>query len=215
MGRVGGRVGSVRGGMSVVLRRGRVWRRGRRGSRYSRRQDGSWGSYLGDVHACHLAHQLRHRGYNWKHLASQLGSTNITATARHHRNLLSLRQRRRHLGSNLKTHRLNFRISTKIKSWKEELFRIFITLGRESRSMSTIAASRYSFHASAFFDICSASALAFASIANASASPRILTDSASASASRMTRCLLASASFSSLHKEETSTIMKLRCQIRF
>ena len=37
--------------------------------------------------------------------------------------------------------------------------------------MSTIAASLYSFHASAFLAICSASALALASTAKASASP--------------------------------------------
>ena len=40
--------------------------------------------------------------------------------------------------------------------------------------MSTIAASLYSFQASAFFAICSASALANSSMAYASASPLIL-----------------------------------------
>lgn len=48
------------------------------------------------------------------------------------------------------------------------------TFGNVSSNMSTMAASRYSLHASAFFDICSASAFALAEIANASASPRIL-----------------------------------------
>lgn len=48
-----------------------------------------------------------------------------------------------------------------------------ITLGSVSNTMSTIAASWYSFQASAFFAICSASAFAFASMANASASPFI------------------------------------------
>lgn len=47
------------------------------------------------------------------------------------------------------------------------------TFGNVSSNMSTMAASRYSRHASAFFDICSASALALTEIANASASPRI------------------------------------------
>lgn len=47
------------------------------------------------------------------------------------------------------------------------------TLGNVSSNMSTMAASRYSLHASAFLAICSASALALAEIANASASPRI------------------------------------------
>ncbi|GLH02889.1 uncharacterized protein GBIM_08837 [Gryllus bimaculatus] len=61
------------------------------------------------------------------------------------------------------------------------------TLGMVFKSMSIIAAFSYSFHASAFFAICSASAFAFASIAKASASPLIFTASASASASRTTR----------------------------
>lgn len=47
------------------------------------------------------------------------------------------------------------------------------TLGNVSSNMSTIAASRYSLHASAFLAICSASALALAEMAKASASPRI------------------------------------------
>lgn len=46
-----------------------------------------------------------------------------------------------------------------------------ITFGNVSKNISTIAASLYSLKASAFLAICSASALAFASIANASASP--------------------------------------------
>lgn len=50
---------------------------------------------------------------------------------------------------------------------------IMITFGNVSNNMSTIAASRYSLHASAFLAICSASALALAEIAKASASPRI------------------------------------------
>lgn len=45
------------------------------------------------------------------------------------------------------------------------------TFGMVSNTISTTAASLYSFHASAFFAICSASAVALASIANASASP--------------------------------------------
>lgn len=47
------------------------------------------------------------------------------------------------------------------------------TLGSVSSNMSTMAASRYSLHASAFLAICSASAFALAEIAKASASPRI------------------------------------------
>lgn len=92
------------------------------------------------------------------------------------------------------------------------------TFGNASKSISTIAASRYSRKASAFLDICSASALALADIAKASASPRIrilnldnlyhlheenikknccyCTDSASASASKITRLRFASAIFS-------------------
>lgn len=46
-----------------------------------------------------------------------------------------------------------------------------LTFGKASSTMSTTAASWYSFQASAFFSICSASAFAFASTANASASP--------------------------------------------
>lgn len=49
-----------------------------------------------------------------------------------------------------------------------------LTFGNVSNNISTIAASRYSRQASAFLAICSASAFAFAEIANASASPRIL-----------------------------------------
>lgn len=47
------------------------------------------------------------------------------------------------------------------------------TLGKVSKSISTMAASRYSLHASAFLAICSDSALALAAMADASASPRI------------------------------------------
>ena len=46
---------------------------------------------------------------------------------------------------------------------------IYFTLGSVSSIMSTMAADPYSFHASAFFAICSASAAALALIANASA----------------------------------------------
>lgn len=52
-------------------------------------------------------------------------------------------------------------------------FNGYITFGNVSKSISTMAASRYSLHASAFLAICSASAFALAEIANASASPRI------------------------------------------
>ncbi|KAE9531305.1 hypothetical protein AGLY_010511 [Aphis glycines] len=57
------------------------------------------------------------------------------------------------------------------------------TFGNASRTILIIAAFLYSLHASAFFIACSASALAFAWIANDSASPLSLSVSASASAS--------------------------------
>ena len=50
------------------------------------------------------------------------------------------------------------------------------SFGITVRIMSMRAASLYSFHASAFFAICSASALALASIAKASASPETKQD---------------------------------------
>merc|ERR1712203_975054 len=72
-------------------------------------------------------------------------------------------------------------------------------LGSVCNIMSTTAAFPYSFQASAFLAICSASALALASIANASASPFNVIASASASASRTALSLSASAIFSNLN----------------
>ena len=46
-----------------------------------------------------------------------------------------------------------------------------VTFGMVAKTISTTAASLYSFHASAFLAICSASAVALASMAKASASP--------------------------------------------
>lgn len=87
------------------------------------------------------------------------------------------------------------------------------TFGKYSKTMSIIAASLYSFQASAFFIIWSASALAFASIANASASPFKRRLSASASASRITRLRWASANFSNL-KKTTTYSFALNVQIK-
>ena len=87
------------------------------------------------------------------------------------------------------------------------LFRL-ITLGKHVRSMSTTAASPYSLKAAAFLLICSASALALASIAQAWASPFKRIDSAWASASNTTRWRWASANFSSLYHETIENKIK-------
>ena len=57
---------------------------------------------------------------------------------------------------------------------------VILTFGMASSIISRMAASLYSFQASAFLAIFSASALALVSIAKASASPRSISASASA-----------------------------------
>lgn len=86
-----------------------------------------------------------------QNFTGQLGGANFSGAGRHHGDLFSLRQRRGDFSGDLEWVYSNVENSN-FASKKSSLF----TFGSVSRSISTIAASRYSLHASAFFDICSA-----------------------------------------------------------
>lgn len=123
--------------------------------------------YPRNVHASDRFDQIRDLVDDLEHLASKLCCTNLTGAARYHCNLLGLRQRSRNLGGHL----LNKEVMIQGKQLNNSQN---TTFGNVSNSISTIAASRYSRQASAFFANCSASAFDLAAMANASASPRTL-----------------------------------------
>lgn len=126
-------------------------------------------AYPCNIDASDRFDQFRHFVYDGQYFSGQFCGANFTTATRYHCNFLGLRQWCGNFGSNLieKKTNLDWVLVDSTKSIK-------YTFGNVSSNISTMAASRYSRQASAFLDICSASALALAAMANASAWPRIV-----------------------------------------
>ena len=58
-------------------------------------------AYIGDVHPGHLVDHVRHPGHDVQDLPGESPRPHLALPTGHHRDLLGLGQRSRHLGSNL------------------------------------------------------------------------------------------------------------------
>lgn len=140
-----------------------------------------YNTYICNINSSQFCHHMRYFSDDVKNFIGQFGSSNVIFTIRHHNNSITLCQWSSNFCSQLyntnKTSECiiteDFLIiiySSQFTDKSSESYQL-VTLGKVSKTISTIAASLYSLKASAFFAICSASAFALASIANASASP--------------------------------------------
>lgn len=94
--------------------------------------------YPGDVDVGHLLDELRNTRNDRQNFSSQLGRTNFACAWRDHGDLFSLRQWSCNFGCDL----LNEIFE--IERLKKIIFQLSLTFGKVSRSISIMAASRYS-----------------------------------------------------------------------
>lgn len=149
---------------------------------------------LRDVDSGQFLHGVGEAGHDVQNLSWQFGCSHVSSSTRHHGDFFGFTQRLADLLCHLMWHKIHTRLKLETKQMyllKEvsqrpsqtslvhkttpcgQIFRwkMLLTRGSFSSSMSTMAPSLYSWKASAFFTICSASARPLASTAKASASP--------------------------------------------